>query len=112
MIGRARDQIDRAILSYRLRSVNQLGEGAELTGRPFVSNEGTIVIGTGFRLSSRPVQSHLVVRARGRLEIGDSVLISYGAAISSELEVSIGDGTRLGPFTVIMDSDFHVAGDR
>jgi len=63
-------------------------------------------------MSSRPVPSHLVANLGARITLGDRVFISYGAAISSSIEVSIGDGTRLGPFGVIMDSDFHVAGDR
>jgi len=73
---------------------------------------GTVSIGEGARLSSRPVQSHLVVGTSGLLEIGERVSISYGAAISRNARVRIGDDTAIGPFVVIMDSDFHVVGDR
>ncbi|HWZ91461.1 MAG TPA: phosphopantetheine-binding protein, partial [Polyangiaceae bacterium] len=62
-------------------------------------------------LSSSPAPSHLAADG-GRIEIGNRVNISYGAAISARLEVVIGDGVELGPFAVIMDSDFHVVGDR
>jgi UDP-3-O-[3-hydroxymyristoyl] glucosamine N-acyltransferase len=58
------------------------------------------------------VQSHFVVGQGGTLDIGPNVSVSYGAAISAEREVRIGQGTRLGPFVVIMDSDFHRVGDR
>src|SRR5262249_37186363 len=33
-------------------------------------------------------------------------------AIFAQLEIGIDDDTRIGPYAVIMDSDFHVAGDR
>jgi len=104
--------LDRLAAGYRLRSANRVGKGAVVLGRPFISNEGEIVIGRGLHLCSRPVQSHLVAKGDGRIEIGDDVFISYGAAISAESAVIIGDRTRLGPFVVVMDSDFHVAGDR
>ena len=69
-------------------------------------------IGSGFRLRSRPVVSHLVTGPEGSLEIGDGVAIDYGAAIACLASVRIGAGTRIGPFCVLADSDFHVVGDR
>jgi len=95
-----------------LRGCNGVGLGADLCGRPYIKNEGVTRIGTGFRLSSRPVVSHLVTGPQGRLEIGDRVAIDYGAAIACLSSVRIGDGTRIGPFCVLADSDFHVVGDR
>jgi acetyltransferase-like isoleucine patch superfamily enzyme/acyl carrier protein len=95
-----------------LRQVSQVGRGVVLDGRPFVQNQGFLSLGDGVFLASRPVQSHLVVGQGGRLEIGRGALIAYGAAISAQSEVQIGENTRVGPLVVIMDSDFHVAGDR
>jgi UDP-3-O-[3-hydroxymyristoyl] glucosamine N-acyltransferase/acyl carrier protein len=48
----------------------------------------------------------------GSIEVGHRVFISYGAAISSQVNVRIADDSRLGPFVVIADSDFHEVGDR
>jgi maltose O-acetyltransferase len=102
----------RTISAFRLRSVDRLGKGATVDGRPYISNKGSIVVGDAFHLGSRPVKSHLIASLGARIEIGDRVFISYGAAISAQREVVIGDDTRMGPFTVVMDGDFHRADDR
>ena len=67
--------------------------------------------GDDFRFASRPAPSHLVTLKGATLENGHRVSIAHGAAISAHLAIHIGDDARLGPFVVIMDSDFHVAGD-
>lgn len=94
-----------------LRKATRVGKGVTVLDRPFVANEGSLVIGDDVVLSSRPVQSHLVVGPGARLSLGNGSRISYGAAISAQSEVSIGRRTLVGPLVVIMDSDFHVVGD-
>jgi acetyltransferase-like isoleucine patch superfamily enzyme/acyl carrier protein len=89
-----------------------LGEDAWLRGRPAVSNRGRLTIGARFRCTSTPVASHFVTAPQGVLEMGDDVSVSYGAAIYCEARVRIGDGTRIGPYVVLSDTDFHVVGDR
>lgn len=96
----------------RLRGCDRVGPGARLSGAPWVENAGRVTIGRGLHLSSRPVQSHLVVGPGGVLEIGDDVVVGHGAALAAHQLIRIGDGTRLGPFASISDTDFHVAGDR
>jgi maltose O-acetyltransferase len=88
-----------------------LGKDAWLRGRPAVSNRGRLIIGSRFRCASTPVASHLVTAPRGLLQIGDDVSFSYGAAIYCEAQIRIGDGTRLGPYAVLADTNFHVVGD-
>ncbi len=111
--GAGLDQwVRRTKSAFWLRAADRVGKNAYVRGRPYVVNAGTLLIGDDFELGSRPAPSHLVVMPGGRIELGNRVFISYGAAISSQLEVHIGDETQLGPFAVIMDSDFHVAGDR
>ena len=105
-------QLDRAKSAYWLRSASQVGAGVMTEGRPFLGNEGSMSFGDGAFLSSSPVQSHFVVGKGGVLDVGANVSISYGAAVSAEREVRIGKRTRIGPFVVIMDSDFHRVGDR
>jgi acetyltransferase-like isoleucine patch superfamily enzyme len=105
-------QLGRARTSYWLRAANRVGAGVIADGRPFVANQGNLSFGDGAFISSSPVQSHFVVAKGGVLEIGADVSVSYGAAISAEREIRIGRGTRIGPFVVIMDSDFHRVGDR
>ncbi len=101
-------ELDQAWLTRRCTS---LGQGAWLRGRPYVNNLGSLTIGSRFRCAATPVISHLVTIGPGVLVIGNDVSISYGAAIYCEIGILIGDGTRLGPYVVISDSNFHVAGD-
>jgi len=69
-------------------------------------------IGDALTVISTPVQSHLVTGPVGRLVIGRDVRIAHGAAIAAHHEVLIGDRVVLGPYVIIMDTDFHAVGDR
>ncbi len=90
---------------------SRVGDSATLDGHPTIDNRGRIEIGARFYLASLPVGSHLVTGPRASLTIGDDVAIGHGAAIASFERVEIGSGTRIAPFVVLMDTDFHVAGD-
>src|SRR5258706_9614445 len=91
-----------------LRGCDRVGEEPDLRGRPTIEiYGGHIRIGDRFRLTSRPVASHLAAGPQGVLEIGDDVLIAHGAAIAAFQRVEIGDGTMIGPFVIIMDTNFH-----
>jgi acetyltransferase-like isoleucine patch superfamily enzyme len=91
-----------------LRACTSVGEEPNLTGKPTVeSHGGQLCIGYRFRLGSRPVASHLVAGPGAVLRIGNDVSIGYGAAITAIQRVLIGDGTRIGPFVIIMDTNFH-----
>jgi acetyltransferase-like isoleucine patch superfamily enzyme len=94
-----------------LRPIDQIGRGTTFAGRPYVSNDGTIIIGEDCYLGSRPIRSHLFATAGGRMTIGNRVVISYGAAITSSCAIEIGDDSRIGPFCMIMDHDFHKVGN-
>lgn len=83
-----------------------------IAGDPDVDNAGTIEIGAGCHIGSRPIRSHLVVKTGAKVCLGENVFISYGAAISSHSAISIGDNTRIGPFCMILDNDYHKVGDR
>lgn len=96
-----------------LRASTQLGAAPQLVGKPDVFDDGgELRIGDRFRLASRPVPSHLVAGPGATLEIGDDVSIGFGAAIAAYQRVQIGSGTRIGPFVIIMDTNFHSAGDQ
>ena len=106
------EHVNNLLAALYLRAVDQLGTEPAIKGRPLIANGGTIRIGKNFRFISRPAESHLVAFTGGTIDIGDRVTISHGAAISSKLAVRIGDDCKIAPFCVIMDNDFHVAGDR
>jgi acetyltransferase-like isoleucine patch superfamily enzyme len=85
-----------------------VGEQPRLDGRPTINPEGGQVrVGHRFRLASRPVPSHLVAGPGAVLDIGNDVSIGGGAAIAAFEQVRIGDGTRIGPYVIIMDTNFH-----
>ncbi|MFO0590952.1 MAG: hypothetical protein U0441_25640 [Polyangiaceae bacterium] len=94
-----------------LHEVNCVGARPHVTGLPFIENLGALTIGDDLDLASGPVRSHLVTGVRGVLEIGNHVTIGFGAAIAAEMRVQIGDGAHLGPMVMLLDSDYHVAGD-
>jgi carbonic anhydrase/acetyltransferase-like protein (isoleucine patch superfamily) len=52
----------------------------------------------------------MVVGPAASIEIGDSVSIGYGAAISAYERLEIGSGTSIGAFVIIMDTNFHRSG--
>jgi len=107
-----RGVLERAEAALKLRGVNRVGAGAIVVGMPHIRNQGIIEIGRDFRLVSRPAISHLVVFRGGALRIGDRVKVERGASISAVHDVRIGNDVRMGPSVVIMDSDFHVVGNR
>lgn len=102
----------RALLLARiyLFGCNAVGKGSRTRGRPLIDNLGRIIIGSGFNLNSRIVRSELATGPRGTIEIGDDVSINFGASISAQAKVKIGSRVRIGPYAMIIDSDFHTPG--
>ncbi len=91
-----------------LRGCARVGANPCLRARPSVIvYDGTIIIGDRCTLSSRPVVSHFVAGPDALLDIGDDVSIGHGAAIAAFERVQIGAGTRIAPFVIIMDTNFH-----
>jgi acetyltransferase-like isoleucine patch superfamily enzyme len=91
-----------------LRACTQVGKNPRIEGKPTIDfNGGELRIGDRFRLGSRPVPSHLIAGSGALLDIGNDVSIGYGAAVAAMQHVRIGDGTHIGPFVIIMDTNFH-----
>jgi acetyltransferase-like isoleucine patch superfamily enzyme len=96
---------------WQLRVCTAVGKRVELRGTPLLANRGELVIGDDFVMRSIPIRSHIAV-ARGRCRIGNRVRIGAGAAVACLHRVDIEDDVTIGDFVMIMDSDFHQAGDR
>jgi acetyltransferase-like isoleucine patch superfamily enzyme len=94
-----------------LRACNRVGVESDLRGRPRIVNQGKILIGARFHFSSEPVMSHLLAERGGVIEIGDDVSIGHGSGIAARSSIRIGNGSRLGAYTLAMDTDYHVPGD-
>jgi acetyltransferase-like isoleucine patch superfamily enzyme/acyl carrier protein len=101
-----------ALSPIYLRHCTRVGKRARTRGMPFIENLGRIEIGDDFNFVSLFVRSHLVTGHQGFLEIGDGVSINFGAAISAHEHVKIGNRVRMGPYAIVMDSDYHAARDR
>jgi acetyltransferase-like isoleucine patch superfamily enzyme len=98
-----------AVLRARwyLRRATRLGAKARLWGNPAISNWGELIIGERLRLVSTVATTELVAAYGGRLEIGSGVFINYGCSISANQLIRIGDNCSIGPYTIMMDNDFH-----
>jgi acetyltransferase-like isoleucine patch superfamily enzyme len=89
-----------------------VGAGARVFGRPYVQNLGALRLGADVVLYARPVRLHLVTGTGGTLTLGDGVVVGHGAGVTAFERVEIGDGTVIGPFVMIIDTDFHDLVDR
>ena len=96
---------------WSLRGCDAVGPDALVVGSPRIENLGTIRIGRGLEIYASPIVSHLATGAKGVLEIGSEVVIAHGVGITAYANIEIGDRTRIGPFTMIMDTDFHQVTD-
>ena len=94
-----------------LRNCDRVGVAPRLHGRPAISSLGKLEIGDRFSMSSSPLRSALNTGAHGFLEIGSDVSIGHGASIAAHAHVTVGDGTVIGPFVMIIDIDFHETND-
>lgn len=92
---------------YHLRDVDRVGEHARTFGRPRVVNEGRIEIGDHVLVRSINVPAEICTGRNGVLRIGDGVRLNYGSSIYAEKEITIGDRVRVGPYSWIVDTDFH-----
>lgn len=92
---------------YYLRRATSIGVNARIEGKPFILNQGQLVIGDHLLLRSTIATTELVVGENGKMEIGDQVFINYGCSISANLLVQIGNHCSLGPHCILLDNDFH-----
>jgi acetyltransferase-like isoleucine patch superfamily enzyme len=109
---RIRASFERRRTQHWLRGCERVGADPEIVGQPTIGSAGRIIIGDRFHLDSLPAPSHIATGAEGIVEIGDDVRVAHGAGLSATVRISIGSGTRIGPFAFILDTDFHVIGDR
>lgn len=97
---------------FNLRHCDKVGKRVRTRCRPHIENMGTIVIGNDVNINSRNVQTDLVTGPYGHLEIGNSTSINFGVSIVANKKIMIGERVRIGPYTMIYDSNMHVHGNR
>lgn len=91
----------------RLRAADRVGRHARTLGRPRIENLGRLEIGDHTLIRSVNVPVELCTGPSGTLRIGDGVRINYGSSIAAHGAVTIGDRVRIGPYVMIVDTDFH-----
>lgn len=94
------------VAKYYLRKCTSVGKLVTTNGKPFIRNKGKIIIGNEVAIWSIFDRTKLLVHPQGLLSVGNKSRIN-GVHISVKREVRIGDNVRIGPYTLIMDSDFH-----
>ena len=95
-----------------LSSVNTVGKGVRTLGKPHIDNQGTMHIGNGTLLRSVNVPVELCTEEGAELHIGRGVRLNYGTSVGCTKSISIGDRVRVGPYVMIVDTDFHDAYNR
>lgn len=95
-----------------LQSVTVRGAGVRTLGRPRIDNQGYMAIGANTLLRSVNVPVELATGPGARLEIGREVSINFGVSIGCLGQILIGDRCRIGPYAMIVDSQFHDLYDR
>ncbi len=95
-----------------LRDVDKVGQGVRTLGRPRIENFGRMEIGDGTLLRSVNVPVELAAADGAELLIGRDVRLNYGVSIGVVRSVRIGDRVRVGPYVMIIDSEFHDLYDR
>lgn len=95
-----------------LRGATELGPGVRTLGRPRIENRGALRIGGGTLLRSVNVPVELAVGHGGTLSIGEGCRLNYGVSIGAMGEIRLGNRVRLGPYVMIIDTEFHDAYDR
>lgn len=108
LIGRSsRYAWELATARVYLRAADTLGPHARTLGRPRIQNLGRLEIGAPALLRSINVPVELGTGPDGTLRIGDGVRLNYGVSIYAERAVTIGHHVRIGPYVMIVDTDFH-----
>ena len=95
-----------------LRACQAVGARVRVQGRLLVENHGRIEIGDDVALHATPVPVHLDTARGATLAIGDRVQLAHGVGITAHAGVTIGADTRVGPFAMLLDDDFHGVEDR
>jgi acetyltransferase-like isoleucine patch superfamily enzyme len=90
-----------------LRRCTRVGRYVRALGRPRIVNWGTLTIGERAIIQSTTVRTELVVFRGGELEIGARTWVGYGCSFSAHAQVRIGADCHIGPYTNILDNNYH-----
>jgi acetyltransferase-like isoleucine patch superfamily enzyme len=92
---------------WHLRSATEVARTVRLSGRPAVSNLGTLVVRDRVQLISTIATLELATGPDGTLDIGERAFVNYGCSLAAQLLVKIGPRCQIGTYCLLMDNDFH-----
>jgi acetyltransferase-like isoleucine patch superfamily enzyme len=95
-----------------LRGADRVGARVRTLGRPRIENHGRLEIGDDVILRSVNVPVELVVEAGAVVEVGDGCHIEYGTSIAASGSIRLGERVHVGPYVMIIDSEYHEVYDR
>ena len=90
-----------------LRAADDVGTLVRTIGRPRIQNFGRMVIGDRVILRSVNVPVELCTEPGAVLSIGDDCSINYGASFGVTERITVGARVRIGPYVMIVDSEYH-----
>jgi maltose O-acetyltransferase len=91
-----------------LRGATHVGSRVRTVGGPpRLVNYGYMSIGDDCRIVSHVVKTELCAGNGAELRIGNGCHINYGVSVGATKSVRIGNRVRLGPYSRVVDSDFH-----
>jgi acetyltransferase-like isoleucine patch superfamily enzyme len=89
-----------------LRNANKVGKLVSVNGKPIIGNLGQMFFDDEVRIWSVIERTKLYTGKAGKLVVGRNSRLN-GVHIDARELVEIGDTVQIGPYTIIMDSDFH-----
>lgn len=96
-----------ASAKFYLRRATAVGKGVRTLQRPRIENFGELRIGAYTLLRSVNVPVELACGPGARLQVGAQCSLNYGVSIGCTGAVTIGDRVRLGPYVMVVDTQFH-----
>ena len=91
---------------WSLRHADEVGDRVRLGGRPAVTNHGRMIIGQRVQLVSTIATLELVADEDGLLRSART-LVNFGCSLVATKLVRIGAHCNIGPYTMMLDNDFH-----
>lgn len=90
-------------------SVDKIGKLSRVHGRCRINNNGIIEIGNRFCAYGNPIPVLLTTENKdSNLVIGNDVFLNYGVDIGCMKSITIGDRVKIGQYTTIIDSNYHM----
>lgn len=88
---------------------SEIGKFSRMHGKCHVNNNGIMKIGEKFCAYGNPVPVRLTTEDKtSSLIIGSHVFLNYGVDIGCKKSIVIGNEVKIGQYTIILDSNYHM----